>query len=132
MELRAVVERDVEVVQVETPLAEAVARLRARRHRPLPVCIGGRVVGLLDDLALADRLAAGDLDVRTARVHDLRLPELVCGWEDEDVTDALALMRARNLSELLVLDREGEVVGWVTMEALAAPRTAAGAPDTSP
>ena len=53
----------------------------------------------------------------TARVHDLRLPELICGWEDEDVTDALALMRARNLAALLVLDREGGVVGWVTVEA---------------
>ncbi len=120
MELRAVVERDVEVVPCETALIEAVALLRARGHRPLPVCIGGRVVGLLDGRAVAERLAMGDLDVRTARVHDLRLPELICGWEDEDVTDALVLMRARNLSELLVLDREGGAVGWVTREALAA------------
>ncbi len=118
MELRAVVERDVDVVQCETALVEAVAQLRARGHRPLPVCAGGRVVGLLDGRAFTERLAAGDLDVRTARVHDLHLPELICGWEDEDVTDALALMRARNLAALLVLDREGGVVGWVTVEAL--------------
>ena len=117
LELRAVVERDVEAVHCETALVEAVALLRARGHRPLPVCAGGRVVGLLDGRALAERLAGGDLDVRTARVHDLHLPDLICGWEDEDVTDALALMRARNLSALLVLDREGGVVGWVTVEA---------------
>jgi len=120
MELRAVVERDVEAVPCEATLAEAVARLRTRGHRPLPVYAGGRVVGLLDGRAVADRLAAGDLDVRTARVHDLRLPELVCGWEDEDTSDALALMRAQDLAALLVLDREGGVVGWVTMEALRA------------
>ncbi len=118
MELRAVVERDVDVVPCEATLAEAVARQRARGRRPLPGCAGGRVVGLLDGHALAERLAAGDLDVRTARVHDLHLPDLICGWEDEDVTDALALLRARNLAALLVLDREGGVVGWVTVEAL--------------
>ena len=48
MELRAVVERDVEAVPCEATLAEAVARLRTRGHRPLPVYAGGRVVGLLD------------------------------------------------------------------------------------
>jgi len=64
-------------------------------------------------------------------VHDLPLPDLICGWEDEDVTDVLALMRAQDLAALLVLDREGGVVGWVALDALAAPRTAAGAPDTS-
>jgi len=120
MELRAVVGRDVEGVPCETALVEAVALLRARGHRPLPVCAGGRVVGLLDGRAVAARLAVGDLDVRTARVHDLHLLELICGWEDEDVTDALVLMRAQDLAALLVLDREGGVVGWVTREALAA------------
>ncbi len=119
MELRAVVERDEDVVQCETALVDAVVLLRARGHRPLPVCAGSRVVGLFDGRAVAERVASGDLDVRTARVHDLRLPELVCAWEDEDVTEALALMRARTLSALLVLDREGGVVGWVTIEALA-------------
>jgi len=131
VELRAVVVRDVEGVRCETPLAEAVARLRARHHRPLPVYAGERVIGLLDGRAVAECLATGDLDVRTARVHDLSLPELVCGWEDEDVTEALALMRTRDITELLVLDREGGVVGWVTVDALAAPRAASGAPDTS-
>ena len=131
MELRAVVVRDVAVVQCEAPLAEAVAALRGRGHRPLPVCAGGRVVGLFDGRTVAERLTAGDLDVRRARVHDLPLPDLICGWEDEDVTEALALMRTQDLAELLVLDREGGVVGWVAVDALAAPRTAAGAPDTS-
>ena len=131
MELRAVVERDVAVVQCEAPLAEAEAALRGRGHRPLPVCAGGRVVSLLDGRTVAERLATGDLDGRTTRVHDLPLPDLICGWEDEDVTDVLALMRAQDLAELLVLDREGGVVGWVALDALAAPRTAAGAPDTS-
>ena len=56
MELRAVVERDVEAVPCEATLVEAMARLRARGHRPLPVCAGGRVVGLLDGRALAERL----------------------------------------------------------------------------
>jgi len=105
-----------------------LCRARQRWPRPWPGGRGGgrapprrgagRVVGLLDGHALAERLAAGDLDVRTARVHDLHLPDLICGWEDEDVTDALALLRARNLAALLVLDREGGVVGWVTVEAL--------------
>jgi len=131
VELRAVVERDVESVHVETTLIAAVILLRARRHRPLPVYAGERVVGLLDGRAVAERLTAGDLDVRTARVHDLSLPELVCGWEDEDVADALALMRAQGIAALLVLDREGGVVGWVTVDVLATPRTASGAPRTA-
>jgi len=91
--------------------------LRGRGHRSLPVCAGGRVVGLLDGRTVAERLTAGDLDVRTACVHDLPLPDLICGWEDEDVTEALALMRTQDLAELLVLDREGGVVGWVALDA---------------
>jgi len=64
VELRAVVVRDVEAIPCETALTEAVALLRARDHRPLPVCAGGRVVGLRDGRAVAERLMAGDLDTQ--------------------------------------------------------------------
>jgi len=56
--------RDVEAIPCETALTEAVALLRARDHRPLPVCAGGRVVGLRDGRAVAERLMAGDLDTQ--------------------------------------------------------------------
>ena len=110
---------DVDVIDGDTTLAEAMARLWARGHRPLAVRAGKRVVGLLDGPAVAERLAAAALDVRTARVHDLRLPELICGWEGADVTEALTLLRATDITDLIVLDREGDLVGWVTREALA-------------
>lgn len=53
MELRAIVVRTVDVVHRATALVEAVALQRARGHRPLPVRVGGRVVGLRDGRAVA-------------------------------------------------------------------------------
>jgi CBS domain-containing protein len=76
-----------------------------------PVGAGGaRLVGMLVGRDSVTRARAG-LDPKTVTVAEMMTVEPIHGWEDQDVARALALMRARKISDLAVLSRDGEIVG---------------------
>ncbi len=109
--LRDVMRRDVTTVTPACLLTEAVAMMCAAARDVLPVRAGGRLVGLLVGRDSVARARAAGLDPETVTVAEMMAVEPIHGWEDQDVAGALALMRARKISELTVLDRDGEIAG---------------------
>ena len=103
--------RDVAVVHGEATLDEAVALMRTRACDVLPVHDGERVAGLLIGRDCVERAAAAGLDPRTTRVRAVMVTDLPWGREDQEVREAMALMWARKISELVVLDQAGQPLG---------------------
>lgn len=109
--LRDVMRRDVTTVTPACLLTEAVAMMRASARNVLPVRAGARLVGLLVGRDSVARARAAGLDVGTVTVAEMMTVEPIYGWEDQDVARAIALMRARKISELAVLGGDGDIVG---------------------
>jgi acetoin utilization protein AcuB len=102
-------------IDIEAPLGEAHAFLRARRIRHLPVTRNGELAGILTDRDI--KLALGpDLDSppeRELRVADVFQPETYVVDAGERLEDVAAAMAERHVGSALVT-RGGKLVGIFT------------------
>jgi CBS domain-containing protein len=74
MQLKDVMTRDVEIVQPDTTLQEAAARMRARDIGALPDCDGDRLVGIVTDLDISVRATASGADLKNPFVRTVMTP----------------------------------------------------------
>ncbi len=109
----------------------AARRLRDENVGFAPVCDGeGRPVGALTDRDIALRVCADDRRAGRTHVEEIMTRELLTCRVGDDVTRAEALMVARRKRRILVLDRDGRLVGVLSLADLAAREDAQRALDT--
>ena len=119
MQLKDVMTPEVEVIAPEASLYEAAETMSHRDIGPLPVCEGERLVGMLTDRDITVRAVAAGRDPRTTPVRDVMTPDVVYGFEDQDVEDAARLMEQYQIRRLPVLNRGKQLVGMVALGDLA-------------
>jgi CBS domain-containing protein len=119
MRVKEVMTPRIEVIDPDSTLQEAAARLKARDIGPLPVCDNGRLLGMLTDRDITVRATAEGEDPTVIRVRDLMTPEVLFCFEDQLVGEASRLMQDNQVRRLLVLNRDRQVVGIVSLADLA-------------
>jgi CBS domain-containing protein len=87
---------------------------------PLPVCDDdGRIVGMLTDRDITVRATAEGKDPRSTRVEEVMTPEVVCCLDTDEVRKAAEVMQSAQLRRLLVVSRDGQLAGIVSLGDLA-------------
>src|SRR5919197_1489570 len=119
MQLKDVMTRDVEVVRPDATLQEAAGRMKALDVGVIPVCDGEHLMGMLTDRDITVRAVAAGRDPRTTHVRDIMTPDVVYGFEDQDIQDAARLMEQYQIRRLPVLNRHKHLVGMVALGDLA-------------
>jgi CBS domain-containing protein len=119
MQLKDVMTPAVEVIAPEASIYEAAEKMRHLDIGPLPVCDGERLVGMLTDRDITVRAVAAGRDPRMTHVRDIMTPDVVYGFEDQDVEDAARLMAQYQIRRLPVLTRSQQLVGMVALGDLA-------------
>jgi predicted transcriptional regulator len=77
----------------------------------------GRVpAGVITDRDLVTAVLAPDVDVHALRVEDVMSTELVAVQEQTSVLDALAVMRAKGVRRLVVVDMRGLLQGVLALD----------------
>ncbi len=110
--------RDV-VCVAEGDSARYVAKRLLEAHVGCAVVTrAGIPVGVITDRDLALRVVANGLDPETTKVSSIVTYDPICVDEDAEIETAVALVRARNVRRLPVVDREGKLVGIVTVDDL--------------
>lgn len=115
MLVREVMTRNVEVVHPDDTLQEAAEKMKELDIGPLPVCDDGKLVGILTDRDIAVRAVAEGQDPWTDKVRDVMTPEVVSCCADQDVADAVRLMKEKQIRRLVVLDNEKRLVGILSL-----------------
>src|SRR5512138_1557443 len=115
MQLRDVMTRNVEIISPEATLAQAAEKMRQLNVGPLPVCDGRRLQGMITDRDVTVRATAEGSDPRATKVRDVMTPGVVYCFEDQDVREAAQLMQQKQIRRLLVLDRNKDLVGIVSL-----------------
>jgi CBS domain-containing protein len=119
MQLKDVMTGQVEVVHPEASLWEAAQKMAALDVGPLPVCTGDQLVGMLTDRDITVRATAEGRDPKTTRVHEVMTPDVLYAFEDQDISEATWLMTEYQIRRLVVLNRDKQLVGIVSLGDLA-------------
>jgi uncharacterized protein (DUF2267 family) len=107
-------------VLVQRPQASAYEAARALVTNHVGTVVvqdHGRVVGILTDRDLATRTVGADLDPKQTRLRDVMSPEPVTLSIDDDEQQAIALMRARHVRRIPIVEN-GHAAGIVTLDDL--------------
>jgi CBS domain-containing protein len=119
MQLKEVMTPHVEVIAPEATIREAAEKMRHLDIGPLPVCEGERLVGMVTDRDITVRAVAEGRDPVTTLVREVMTPDLVYGFDDQEVEDAARLMEQYQIRRLPVLNRHKRLVGIVALGDLA-------------
>jgi len=81
---------------------------------------GGKRIpaGIVTDRDIVVEVIATGLDPAVITVGDIMEPELVVGRESDSVLETLEIMRFKGVRRLPTVDREGQLVGIVTVDDL--------------
>jgi len=121
--IASICNRSVAFTTRETTVA-AAAKLMRHGHIGSLVVVeqmnGGRriPVGIVTDRDIVVEVIATGLDPAVITVGDIMEPELVVGRESDSVLETLEIMRFKGVRRLPTVDREGQLVGIVTVDDL--------------
>jgi CBS domain-containing protein len=120
MRVSEVMTRSVTCIHPDASLQEAAAKMKSLDIGPLPICDGNRrLVGMLTDRDITVRSTAEGEDPTAIRVRDIMTPEVFYCFDDQLVGEAAQLMEEKQVRRLVVLNRDGELVGIVSLGDLA-------------
>lgn len=117
--VREVMSLDVHPVHPDDTVAEVAAKMRAWDVGFMPVCQDDVVVGVVTDRDITLRVAAVGRDPGSMEVREIMTWGAVCVAEDRDLREIAVLLRTRRIRRLPVVDREGALVGLVSLSMLA-------------
>ena len=119
MKLREIMSDDVEVIHPDDTLQTAAEKMRDRDIGFLPVCDGERLIGVLTDRDLITRALADGLESKAMLGRDLVTSPAIYCFDDQSVDEAAKLMHDNQIRRLVVLSRDKQMVGVISLGDLA-------------
>jgi CBS domain-containing protein len=114
MKIRDVMSKDVQVARPNDTIQEVAARMAAGDFGFIPVADGENLVGAVTDRDIAVRAVATGA-APTARVVEFLSRDALVVRADDDLKVALDLMSSRQVRRLPVVDKDGRLVGVVSL-----------------
>ncbi|MDT8271660.1 MAG: CBS domain-containing protein [Desulfomonilia bacterium] len=100
----------------------AARRMGALNVGILPVMQDGKLVGMVTDRDIVTRGVAESRDPVNTRVKDIMSGEVLACSENTDVSEAARLMEENKVRRLIVIDKNNQAVGIVSLGDLATSR----------
>jgi CBS domain-containing protein len=109
--------RDVDRAEEDETACQAAIRMRQRAVGTLVIVNAARQpIGIITDRDIMERVVAEARDATNTLVGDIMTRDLMTIAEDEPIQVALPRMRRGGFRRLPVVDREGSLVGLVSMD----------------
>lgn len=119
MQLKEIMQRDIEFVPAELSLVEVAKKMAQEDIGFLPV-VGDSLVGVVTDRDLVIRAIAAGKDPKQTPVSEIVTPAAEVLSQEEDISAASKLMQEKQVRRILVKDENGTCVGVVSIGDLAA------------
>lgn len=120
MLVREVMTRHAATVGADETLEAAARKMKELGIGALPVLDRGQLSGIVTDRDLAVRAIAAGADPTRARVREAMTPQVISCREDDEVEEAAHTMEEGAVRRIMVLDREGDLSGMLSVEDLVA------------
>lgn len=119
MKVKGVMTTGVECIAPDASIQDAAQKMKSLDVGPLPVCEKDRIVGFITDRDIVIRAICDGCDTTNTKVRDVMSSGVVYCFEDDDVEDAARMMQEKQIRRLVVLDRNKQLVGLVSLGDLA-------------
>jgi len=116
MKVKEVMNSDYVTIHPQETLAEASEKIQTVGPGPLPVAEKGQLQGMLTDQDVA-RLKSEARDPSTP-VRQVMTPGVLFCYDDQELPEVLGIMKEHQVQKLLVLSRDRQLVGEVSLPAL--------------
>lgn len=127
MQVQELMTKNVKMIEPATTLIEAAEIMRNEDVGALPVGTDKRVTGIITDRDIVVRALADYKDPAQVTAGEVMTPRLTTIYADQDVNEAAELMAKDQVRRLLVLDREQDPVGVLSLGDIAQTKTSAEA-----
>jgi CBS domain-containing protein len=124
--VRDVMTANVETIDAETLVDDAVAKMRRSKVTFLPVQTGTEVVGIVTDQDLSERVRAPGYDPGHTTVKSVMTTDYGYCFENQEAAEAGKILRNGRYSALLVLDHDKRLVGVLSAQDVSARAAARG------
>ncbi len=118
MFVREVMTRHAATVGADETLESAARKMKELGVGALPVLDRGQLSGIVTDRDLAVRGIASGADPARAHVRDAMTAQVIACREDDEVEEAARKMEDGAVRRIMVLDREGDLAGMLSVEDL--------------
>ena len=118
MKVREIMTDQVVHVAPEESVEVAARTLALHNVGALPVCVGGKLCGMVTDRDLVTRCVAANRAAGATKVRDVMTRQVISVQPDMDLTDAAALMGKQQVRRLPVTEN-GKLCGMISLGDLA-------------
>lgn len=109
----------VETVAPDTTIQECAQKMRDLNIGALPVWEDGQFIGMVTDRDICCQIVGDSRDPATIAAREIMSTDATYCWVDQDCSEAAHLMEDKHLRRLAVLNREREMVGFLSVDDLA-------------
>ena len=102
-------------VAAHDTVLRAAELMRAIDVGVLPVCAGGKIIGMVTDRDIVTRGVARGRLAQTTEVSEVMSDQVRWCFEDQDVDEVLAEMRESQVHQMAVVDRQRNLVGMLSI-----------------
>ena len=118
MFVRELMTQHAATVGADETLESAARKMKELGVGALPVLDRGQLTGILTDRDLAVRAVASGADPRRMHVREAMTAQVVACREDDEVEEAARKMEQGAVRRIMVLDREGDLSGMLSVDDL--------------
>jgi CBS domain-containing protein len=115
MKISEIMTTEFEMIDANKSLYEAAQKMKSRNVGFLPVREGKKLIGLITDRDIVIRGLAEKKDPRSAHVKDILTSDIFQCFEDDNVEDAARVMEDNQVRRLVVVNRDHDPVGIVSL-----------------
>jgi CBS domain-containing protein len=105
----------VQSIGPDATVLDAALLMNEHKIGSLLVMEGGRLVGIITERDLLQRVVAQRRDPATTPVREVMTAEVVCGRPDTTLDEVRGAMKNRRIRHLPVLDGEDQLLGLVSI-----------------
>jgi CBS domain-containing protein len=116
MHISELMRRDVRSVRPGDTVQQAAATMVESHLDAVPVCSNGRLVGVMVERDIVERVAAAGCDPAKTTVGEVMTRDPIYCFEDESERHLADEVGDLHIAQLPVLDRGGHVVGMAALD----------------
>jgi CBS domain-containing protein len=115
MKVKEMMHTGAEYVAPNAKLQVIAAKMRDHDIGSVPVCDGGKLIGMVTDRDIAIRALANGRDISKLEAKDVMSKDVIFCRDNEQAEDAIRVMEDNRIRRLPVLDEAKKLVGMVSL-----------------